>query len=256
MKRRWLLFLTFVLLLGSISTAVAEECDYDPLERNLIFVEGEAEITVPVDGFSLAFSFDVDRAAFGDASKESNKIADKIAAQIKELGLSNVEIIKGWDIVKQAKISIGAKGRRLSNRLVVRVLDYPQGKFHDLIAEAIDRTIAVDSSIALEDVSILISEAKENKKKEEVLVEALKALQSNAKSAAQALGRVLSQPKRIYISSEQGTYKSEESLYQSRGDREYLAKSFASIQKSFRVKSEIVDNVKLTAKVHGIYQLE
>lgn len=258
MKMKGVFFVVLALILSLIGPAFAQKCDYDPMERNLIFAEGEVEIAVPVDGFSLTFGFDIEKATFGDASRESNKIADKVSANIKEMGLSKIEIIKGWDIVRQGKIAIGAKGRRVSNRLVVRVNEYPAGKLHDLIAEIIDRAVAADSSIVLEGVSVFVSDEKENKNKEEVLTKALKALQSNAKSAAAALGRNLSHPKRIYLSSGEEIYKSEEprtrNFYAS--DAFYAKKSFVSIQKSFKVQSEIVDSIKLTAKVYGIYQLE
>lgn len=259
MKTKGMVFVVLALLFSFIGPAFAQKCDYDPMERNLIFVEGEAEIAVPVDGFSLTFGFDIEKATFSDASRESNKIADKISANLKEMGLSKIEIIKGWDIVRQGKIAIGAKGRRLSNRLVVRVNEYPAGKLHDLIAEIIDRASAADSSIVLERVSVFVSDEKENKNKEEVLTKALKALQSNAKSAAEALSRILSYPKRIYLSSGEEIYKSEEPRSWDYTDRrqEYFArKSFVSIQKSFKVQSEVVDGIKLTAKVCGIYQLE
>lgn len=244
----------------STGAVLAEETHYDPMARNLIFVEGKAETTIPVNGFSLTFGFDIEKGSFADASSYSNGIVDRISAGVKALNLTSIEIIKGWDIVKRAKISIGAKGKKISNVLTVRVLDYPQGKLHELIAAIIDKSLAVDPAIALENIKVFVSEDIENKKKEELVDEALKALKSNASRAAEAVGRKLSAPKRIYISSEQDVYKSEESYDRLYPSYEMPAsppiKRAISIQKSFNVSAEIVDHMKMSATVFGVYEIE
>lgn len=257
MKRLFLLFAILMFVFSIAVQASGDQGDIDPLARDLIFVEGESEITVPVSGFSLTFSFDIDRGSFTDASNDSNKIADNIVNNIKSLGLSNVQAIKGWDIVKQAKISFGAKGRKISNRFVVKVFDYPEGKLHEIIARSIDKSLVVDSSIALEDINVLISEELENKKKGEVISQALGALQSNAKRTAEAAGKTVVEAKRIFITNDQDLYKNESMSYDAGLYRveTVAAKNFVSVQKSFKVESEIVDQIKITAKVSGVYQI-
>lgn len=258
MKRIVIFTVCLAVMVFAAAASAEETCQqYDPLKRNLIFVEGEAEITVPVDGFSLMFDFDIEKAAFKEASTASNQIVDSISDNIKGMGLSNVEIIKGWDIVKQGKIAIGDKGRKISNRLVVRVFGYPKGELHDTIAEIIDKSLAVDKAITLKSIEVLISDDVENKKKEEVLSAALKALQSNAKCAADALGAKLTGTKRVFITNEEEVYKLEGQSWDARyAPEQVLSKSVVSIQKSFRVNAEIVDNIKFIARVSGIYEVE
>lgn len=255
MKRIMAFAVVFMIFFGSRS-AVAQDQHFDPMERNLIFVEGEAEITIPINGFSLTFAFDIDKSSFDEASQESARIIDKISAQAKALGLSDVEIIKGWDVVKQAKISFASKGRKISNRLSVRVLNFPAGQLHELIAKMIDQSLSADGSVALEEVNIFISEELENQKKEEVSTKALKALDSNAARIASALGRKLIAPKRVFVTSEEEIYR-DESLHEAKYyDQSLLSRSPISIQKSFKVEAQIVDHMKLSAKVSGIYQID
>jgi len=256
MKKIVLIAVSFMFIIISGREALPAQNEVDPLERDLIFVEGRAEIDVPVDGFSLTFTFNIDKGSFGDASSESNRIADAVAYNIRSLGLANTQVIKGWDIVKQSMISVGAKGRKISNRIVIKVFDYPQGKLHETIARAIDKGLAVDSAIALEDIKIIVSDNLENKKKEEALSQALKALQSNAVRAAEAVGKNIVTAKRIFITNDQNAYQAESMSYDAMSYKGApLVRSAVSVQKSFRVESEITDQVKITATVSGVYQI-
>lgn len=257
--RGTIFFIILTVLSFTVSvTILAEETHFDPFARNFIFVEGESEITVAVNGFRLTFGFDIDKASFSEASHESARIINAINAEVKNLGLSNVEIIKGWDILRQAKISIGAKGRKISNKVTIQVINYPQGKLHELIAKIIDTSLAVDPAVALENIDVFISEEVENKKKEEVVTGALKALQSNAVRAAEAVGKKLSAPKRIFITNQE-IYDLSEAYEKDRyykEERKMALSSLVSIQKSFKVEAQIVDNMKLKAKVAGIYEVD
>lgn len=256
MKKAFFILVFFVLCVNSICSAAQENC-FDPLTRNLIFVEGQAEITVPVNYFALSFGFDIERASFSETSNESARIMNTIGANVKKQGLQDVEIIKGWDLLRQAKISLGSKGRRISNLITVRVKNFPADKLHELIARVIDESLAVDAAVALEGIEVSISEDVENKKKEEVTAEALKALQENAIRAAQALGKNAVIPKRIFVTNEQATIGED---YYSKHKYEYasaIAKSsLITIQKSFKIKAQVSDAVKLSARVSGVYQIE
>ncbi|MDD5194636.1 MAG: SIMPL domain-containing protein [Candidatus Omnitrophica bacterium] len=258
--RKAISFLVFSVVFFTVwEKTWAQDVHFDPLARNIIFVEGEAEITVPVNGFKLTFNFDIDKPSFGEASQESTRIINAISAQIKGLGLANVEIIKGWDILRQARISIGAKGRKISNTVTIQSINYPEGKLHGLIANIIDRSLAVDPAVALESISVFVSEDVENKKNEEAVTGALKALQSNAVRTAEALGRKLSAPKRIFVTNRQiydssNDYAREESQYDYKKSR--ALSSFVSIKKSFRVETQVVDNIRIKATVTGMYEIE
>ena len=247
-------FLVIFFLLLSPLTVVFADDHFDPFERNLIFVEGESQIYIPINEFSLRFGFDIDKPTFEEASRVSSAIINEIDSRIKKIELTHVELIKGWDLVKQARIAIGSKGRKISNQLTVKVVNFPEGKLHELIAKIIDSTVSVEGSITLEDVKVSVSEELENKKKGEVMEQALKALQENANQTAQALGKGHLVPKRVYLSNQQSMgAEAEYAMY----DRAAVASMMKiSLQKSFNVQAEIVDHVKLTAKVSGVYQMD
>jgi hypothetical protein len=256
MRRIGFILTLFVMFMYSVCTAVEENC-YDPLERNLIFVEGQAEITVPVDYFAISFGFDIEKPSFSESSNESARIMNAVGENAKKLGLADVEIIKGWDLLRQSKISIGSKGKRISNMVTVRVKNFPVERMHELIARIIDESLALNSSIALDNIEVSVSEEMENKKKAEVTAGALKALQENATRAAQAIGKTAVIPKRIFITSDQAVMAQD---YEAKSKYEYggalAQRSFVSFQKSFRVKAQVSDTIKISAKVSGVYQIE
>ncbi len=235
--------------------ASADQVTYDPLTSNIIYASGEAEIIVPVNGFKISFNFELDKASFKEANDGATKIIEEITAAVKSLGLNNIEVIKGWDIVRQAKISLSAKGRKIANRIQVQVIDYPEGKLHELIATIIDKSLAVSPLVALNEVQVFVSADMELKKKDEVTAQAIKALEANATRTATTLGRKIVAPKRIFVN--------EEDIFGKnivKDEPEYLAayatKRFISIQKSFRVEAQIVDKMSMLVKVYGIYQIE
>lgn len=249
-----------LLFLFASHSVCAQEVHYDPLARNLIFVEGEAELTVPINAVDLEFGFDIDKSSFVEAEQESARIIEQITMNAASLKLGHVELLKGWDLVKQAKISLSTKGRKISNRLTLRITDFPEEKLHELIAAVIEKTLSVSGSIQLENVRVFVSEEIENQKKEEVVTEALKTLQSNALRAAQTLNRTLSAPKRVFVTSEAAVAAKEEDRfydYSSGLQEGFLSrsKSPVSYQKSFKVQAQIVDHLKISAKVSGIYEL-
>jgi uncharacterized protein YggE len=233
--------------------------DYDPMKRNLIFVSGHAELAVPVNRFSMAFGFDIEKGSFRDSQEASAKIIEGIASKAKGLGLSEVEIVKGWDLVRQSKISLGSKGRKISNRVIIKVSNFPLGRMHELIAQLIDGSLSVDGAVELQEVQVSLSDELENKKKEEAVLTALKNLQNNAKGAADALGRTLAAPKQVFISEDPKTMPVAADYAASGGyggGEMMMSQRLLSVQKSFNVQSEIADHVKISVNVSGVYELE
>jgi hypothetical protein len=209
--------------------------------------------------------FDVDRASFGDAGAVSDEIAFRMEREIKSLGLQNVEVIKGWDIVKQKMIAFGEKGRKVSNKLVVRVYDCPLEKLHRVIADAMDKCLAVDKSVIIEEISVILKDEVENEKKQEASIRAVAAMDKNASRVAETLGKKISAPKRIFFSNDKQALQSRNDFMgygeDCRSKQNYaveaeLSRSVVSIQKSFKVKSEIVDHIKIKSRVSGIYEIE
>lgn len=253
----------FVALMLVSFVVFAQEPNHDPMARNLIFVEGVSELTVPVNGFSLTLDFDLEKASFNEAHQRAQGIIAAIQSMTSKLGLKEVEIIKGWDLVRQYKISFGSKGKKISNRLIIKVKNFPEGKLHDMLASMIDQSLAVDEAISLVDVNVFLTDELENMKKEEVVQEALKNLHSNAGKAAQAVQRTMSMPKRVFVTSEASVQEQEDSSRANYGygsevlaEQAFASRKIISVQKSFKVQSQVTDQIKMIAKVAGIYQID
>lgn len=77
-------------------------------------------------------------------------------------------------------------------------------------------------------------------------------------NSTQELGRNLSAPKRVFVTSESVGVLDESLAYGEKlfAEQGYLAKDLVSIRKSFKVRAEIADHVKITGQVTGIYQIE
>jgi len=261
MKKSVVLFTVFmsIFLLAGMTFAQGQMIEYDPLKRNLLFVEGESEKEFPVNIFKLKIGFDIQKGNFSEANAYSSQITDTINASIKTLGLTDVKIIKGWDVVKQAKLSIGASGSKLSNQLIIEVRDFPAGRLQELIMKIIDRCLVADKEVFLEGVEVGITEDVEDKDKEEVLMDALKRLKANAEKAAQTQGKKIVAAKRVFVLSEQGyiALKEVDSYDQSLvTDEKAMNRSCLSVQKGFSVRSNVTDHIKISAKVAGIYEID
>ncbi len=242
--------------------ASAQEMHYDPMSRNLIFVEGNADITVPTNMFKLTFDFDIQKGSFLEASTESDRIISEIDKVVKNLNLPDVEIIKGWDVIKQASISIGQSGKKLSNKITIKVTNYPGDKLHDLISKIIDGCLAINKDIYFTNIEVGLSDDVENQKREEVLINALRKLKSNAEKAAETQGVKIAEAKRIFVTqtNEIGErYVAMDSAVRGELYEEQSVRSMtkiASIQKGFVVRSQVSDHVKIAAKVAGVYEVK
>lgn len=248
-------FFSFVLLIG---TAAAQEAPatYDPLSRNLIVAEGESRVTVPVNAFDAVFDFDVEKATFADAQKESERIASIIEVNTKDLGLQNVEVLKGWDLIRQGRISFTSKAKKLSNVVTVRVTDFPKGKLHEFIAAITDRALSADGAVALKNIRVYLTETVENERRIEASNQALKALQVNADRMAGSLGRKVKAVKRVYPSVMQARAAMEDKYKMESYGVMSEMQSVVSIQKSFKVESEVTDHLEISAAVSGLYEIE
>jgi len=218
----------------------------DPMSRNLIFVEGSASLTGPVDEFEIQFGFDLEKATFQKGERGFGT----------ELGLTDVEVIRGWSILKQAKISFKSNERQISNRVIIKVHSFPAGKLQRLVADIIDGSLGVDNAVILEHIRVSLSGTVERIKKKEVVESALKNLKTNAEGAAATLGASIITPKRVYISQQAVavTGKQAESHYGL--DAGSWEGASISYNKGFQVNTDISDRITLTATVAGTFQIE
>lgn len=258
LKHYVMLAIVFLLLSHTAFAQEQQNQTFDPLKRNLIFVDGQAEVTVPVNGFSLTFHFDVNKGSFDESRQESQKIIDNIKLSLDQLGIKDYELIQGWDMVRQSKISLSSKGRKITNNVIVKVKNFPRGQLYSQVAALIDRIITANDSMELVEINVFVTEENEQKARQDVLAKAVQNLDRNAAQIAQSLGRKMTSVKRIYTA--QGGSIDRGQMYQEMDglhkERSFLAQNFISVQKSFKVPAEITDSFKFTASVSGIYEVE
>lgn len=257
MKKIYAFLLLLSLLAFNFPHRAFAEGEYDPMARNLVYLQGDAELAVPVDGFELKFSWEVDKESFDKGREVTAQTIEKIRKNVTALGTAKVEIIHGWDVVRQARISFGAKGRKLTNAVSVRVTGFPEGKLYEWITKIIDSTLAADSNIELQDLEVFLSGAKEQAARREVTAQAVKNLKDNAATSIGALGKSVTGPKQIFVSGEAPVPMGRAAGYG--GDGMYQEKialrSAVNIQKSFKVQAQIADQIKLNARVTGVYEM-
>lgn len=250
----------FLLVIGfslPVPLKAQEAAEYDPLKRNLVFVESDADVTIPVNMFKLRFGFDIQKATFAEAEEESARVIKAVSDAVAKLGLPNVEIIKGWDILTQAKISVGMTGRKIENRLTVKVSDFPNDKMHELIAKIVDLSLGVNKDIYFEEIEVGVTDSVETGTRETLIMDALRKLKANAEKAAETQGSKVIASKRIFVMDENAP-----AARMASGDMMYAAapemmrKSFVSVQKGFTVQAQVTDHIKMTAKASGIYEIQ
>ena len=256
MKNLLMMILMFSVCLPCVAFAETGCSCVDPLDRNLIFVEGSASADVPADGFKIRFAFVAEDETFDRAVQKSEAVTNEMEDRFKAQGVTEVEIIRSWDLLKQAKVSFASKERKISNEIVVVVVSSPAEKFHAIIAKIIDTALAIDKSVVLEDVRVFLTDSSEAAKNREVTEKALENLLLNAKGAAAALGQDLVAPKRIWVTGDQENILAEKDRY-IYGDFgiSKLSKASISVNKGFSVQSNIADHVRISATVSGIYEI-
>jgi len=114
------------------------------------------------------------------------------------------------------------------------VKKFPEGKMQEMITRLIDKTIAIDGSIVLDQIDVFVSDEVQNQEKSEVVQTALKNLQVNARQTAEALGRKTALPKRVFVSDDEEV---QESLGDPRGwysDGKTSVKQFFPYKKVLR----------------------
>lgn len=260
MENRLFIIMVGAFMLGT-TFASAEEYNYDPMQRNLITVQGESKIVVPVNAFDILFDFDMEKGSFTEASQESQRVINTIQSSLADLEPAKIEIIKGWDLVKQGTISFGSKGKKISNIIKLRVTEFPNEKLHEYIATILDKSLPVNSGLIVKGVEVYLTEEVENAKKEELLEQAIRKLESNSARIAKGLGKKITAAKRIYVkvtekSDPQENYLSYHSSMKEKVMYERSSLSDVSIRKRFRLQADIEDHIEMTSSIFGIYEIE
>ena len=248
----------FVLSFLAAGGGLAEERRDGHRDKNLIYVEGQAKNAVEVNAFHVNLDFDLEKGSFDETRQSSQKVVDKIKANVDALGFKSVQYIQGWDLLRQAGISLSSKGKKVSNRLTIEVADFPQGRLFDAMAKVVDAGIGADPAVTVTSVNVFLTDDLESKTRQQSLKEALSDLNQNAVQAAGALGRTIQSPKQIFTTNEQNLEQGQEGLrdvhsWSSFSDSKM--KGIVSFQKSFKVDAQISEQINVVARVAGYFEL-
>ena len=252
---RRLVIVSFIVF-GVTNSAWAHEATLTKDSPKLIYVQGEASRSVPVDGARLTWTFPTEKGSFTDAGEAGRAIVDQIQKNLGELQGPNVSVIYGWDLLRQSKISWSTKGRRVDHKLVVELETIPPGKLHELVAQAIDRSLQTSDKLELEHVEVYLTDAKEQEAKTALFKEASKIALANAQGIASAFGSQLVGPRYVFASSNVSTDPRHLDSNGYASQAEAAASYSLSLKKSFKVNADLPDRMELSVSVVGAFEIQ
>jgi hypothetical protein len=249
MKRLTQLLMIFIFLLSTLASAEVKN-GFDPLDRNLIFVEGSASQTVAVSGFKIEADFNESKRTFLLASQSSFDIISEIQGVLTSAGLTSVKVSKGWDLVKQNTLSFESKAKKISNKITISVNNYPEGELHQTIAKVLDLTLKASNKITIKNIEVFLSEETEKEVKEKLTLNAISEMTKSAEAIAASLGKKSVEAKRVFYHTNIPNRNYHNESYSG------IIKSKVSYNRKFKVNSEIVDQIKLKSSVSGTFQID
>ena len=220
----------------------------------LIYVQGSASRSVPVDGVRLLFTFSVEKGTFAEARSAGQEIIEAIRKSLADLKGPTVSFIQGWDLLKQAKISLNTKGRRVDHNVVVELEAVPAGRLHELVAQVIDRSLAVGGKLELRRIDVYLTKAKEQEMRAALFQEATQHTVQEAQGIAKAAGVQPVGPRYLFATSEVASHTDlQEQVYGTAG-QQFL--SSIVVRKSFKVEADVPDQLELSVSVVGAFEIQ
>ena len=236
--------------------AFAHEATLTKDSPKLLYAQGEASRSVPVDGVRLTFTFTTEAGSFLEADRARQEIGEKIRQQLVTLQGPKVSLAFGWDLIRQGKLATEGSGRRLEHTLSVELEAIQAGQLHTLVAEALDRCVQIHKKLELERMEVYLTPSKEQELKAVLFKEAGTAALANAQAMAEGSGAKLSGPRFLVANTalpqsalQEGGLRGVEALAS-----QALTKSF-SLQKSFKVRTEVPDQLEVSVSVVGVFEL-
>ncbi len=236
--------------------AFAHEAPLTKDSPKLLYAQGETSRSVPVDGVRLTFTFTTESGSFLEADKVRQGIGEHIRQQLASLQGPKLSLAYGWNLIRQGKLATEGSGRRLEHTLSVELEAIPPGNLHALVAEAVDRCVQVHKKLELERIEVYLTPAKEQELKAALFKEASAAALANAQGIAEGSGAKLSGARFLVANTalpqsvlQEGGLRGVEALAS-----QALTKSF-SLQKSFKVRTEVPDQLEVSVNVVGVFEL-
>lgn len=223
----------------------------------LIYTQGKATRAVPVDGVRLIFKFPVEGGSFEAAGQAGRTLVEGIRQRLGSLEGAKLSVVHSWDLVRQATISWGTKGKRIDHNFAVELEGIAPGRLHALVAQVIDQALQAHDKVELERIEVYLTEAAEAAARAALHQEAAKTALASAQGIAAASGAQMIGPRYLAAGSElssptaagpSGYFSSERLMKQSLSEME--------IRKSFRVRGDVPDQLDLSASVVGAYEIQ
>ncbi|MCD4780293.1 MAG: SIMPL domain-containing protein [Candidatus Omnitrophica bacterium] len=257
MKKKIVGFIVVSVFVVSVSSW-AQQVPANQSEKDIVIVSGHASKMVNVDAFRLDFVFDVDRGSFGAAVAASEDIVSKIEGKLKEIQGDSYRVIKGWDLLKQKKISVNSKSRKISNKISIDVDQVKLGELLSQIGRIVDAVIQVNSKISLESMKVYVSDYKRQRIQKELVAQAVGDMQALAAITAtksdrkiKQLIRVVYLPGNLELEQHDG-YPFREPF---RASTINVWASFSE-RKSFNVEAEVSDQIEMSTRIMGYYEMD
>ena len=240
------------LVFGASPLCWARESDKE--DPKVICTQGEATRSIPVDGVRLFFRFPVEKGSFDDARRSGDELVAKIRSGLGALPVEKTEIIHSWDLVRQAVLSWGTKGKRIDHNFAVELEGIPAGKLHEIVAQVVDRSLPVYDKLELERIEVYLREPTEQAARGSLYREAAKVALANAKGVAEASDVRLVGPRAFFTNSNVASLTEANVRYKS-GLLSEAASSF-DVRKSFKVRGDVPAELDLSVSVVGVFEIE
>jgi uncharacterized protein YggE len=241
---------TFVLVLSAALAGPIAAEGVKASDPRLLSVSGEASEIVPVDGVRISFGFSTEKGSFQDSGAAGEEEARKLRDAVASINGVKVKAVHGWDLLRQAKISIGDRGRRIDHHVALEIEGIAEGKLHTVVAQAIDRSLPVAKDVTVESVQAYLTKDRERELRAKLKAQAVKRAGEKARALAEAAGVKLSAPQQVIGDSVEG------------GVEPMMARGrmalFSSMEwrKGFNVSTEVPDSMEVTESVGVLFQIQ
>jgi uncharacterized protein YggE len=223
----------------------------------LITTQGAAKRAVPVDKVRILLSFVTERGTFGEAGKEGIELVEALQKRLANVEGPTLVSVYGWDLLKQAKISLTTKGRRIDHNLAIELEGIPPGRLHDLVGRVIDQALEVGGRAQLEvqSIEVDLSDAVEQQVRAELMAKASELALAQAKGMAEAAGAQIAGPRYLFANPE---YQPMMDMGAEGGFAMMAQRAMpgVAVRKSFRVQAEVPDTLELSVSVVGVFELQ
>lgn len=216
-------------------------------------VQGDASVSVAADAVRLSFSYPTEDRTFEETAAEGKGIADKIQEAITKDPSLKVKPIYGWDLIRQAKISWGQKGRTINQKISFEVENIPAGKLHKNVAAFIDGALKVNDKIQLDAVEVYLSEEAGLKARESAIKVAAKRAHGQAKLLAEAMSVQLG-PLRFISTGMQAMANGRAAGGDYMAERMSFSKM--EVRQSFKVPAEVTDMLEIKVSLWAVYEIK